>query len=138
MIKDYTRFERNGLTVEVNYDEQSKPCKSIKFSIGSETAVIPNADLYAMMMIFGTPEQQEVLIPTMETKVRMVTSRLSIKAKKDIKKGQTIRVNHTYPVAADTYEKIKLEGGSGNSKLDKDIFKVSSVAPSDSDGEVVS
>lgn len=124
MIDTYTKFEKDGLTVEVNWDEVSKPCKLIKFTIGDETAIIPNGDFYAMMMIFGSPEQQEVLIPVKETKVRSVTSLLKIRAKKDIKKGEIIAVPHTYFVSSSVAERIKLEGGSGNTKLDRDILKV--------------
>jgi len=123
MIEDFTEFSKNGLTVQVNWDEQSKPCKFIKFKIGDNEAVIPNGDFYTMMMVFGTPEQQEELIPVKETKLRQITTLLKIRAKKDIKKGEIIAVPHSYYVSAHTVEKIKFEGGSDYQKLNRDIFK---------------
>ncbi len=123
MVDTYTKFEKNGVEVEVNWNDEVKPCKFIKFKIGNEEAIIPNGDFYAMMMVFGSPEQQEILIPVKETTVKPVTSLLKIRAKKDIKKGEMITVAHTYFVSKMVAEKIKLEGGSGYDKLDRDILQ---------------
>jgi hypothetical protein len=138
MVDTFTQFEKNGLTVEVNWNDEVKPCKFIKFKIGEHEAIIPNGDFYGMMMIFGTPEQQEALIPVKESKIRMVTSLLKIRAKKDLKRGEIIVVPHTYPVSAATYERIKFEGGSGNQKLDRDILKTGAQKkPKDSYRDIV-
>ena len=126
MLDEYACFDKGGLVVEVNWNEFVKPCKKIRFKIGDKEAIIDNGDFYGMMMFFGTSEQQEQLIPIKETKVRMVTTLLKVRAKKDIMKGEMIVFPHTYPVASSIYEKIKLEG-SGIEKLDKDILKIGAI-----------
>ena len=62
MLDEYARFEKEGLVVDVNWNEAVKPCKYIRFKMNGDSkggqAIIPNIDFYGMMMFFGTPKQE--------------------------------------------------------------------------------
>ncbi len=108
MLEGYACFDEQGLKVEVNYNAYVSPCKIIKFTIGGKSVVIDRAYLYQMMMIFGDTDQQEQLIPVTETTVKPVKRLLKVKAKQDIKKGETISVVHTVYIPMLKKERIRL------------------------------
>lgn len=118
MIEDYAKFKSGNLVVEVNWNSSVSPCEKIKFIIDGKVAIIDRSELYQMMMIFGDPEQQEQLIPVTETTVKPVKRLLKVKAKEDIKKGDTIAVVHTVYVPVMKSEKIRLTPQE-NMELDK-------------------
>ena len=108
MIDEYAQFKHGELSIEVNYNEAVKPCEMIKFTIGEKSVVVDRAYLYQMLILFGDTDQQEQLIPITETLVKPVKRLLKVRAKKDIKKGDTISVVHTIYVPMAKTEKIRL------------------------------
>lgn len=112
MIHDYTEMHVGPLKVEVNWNEKVTPCKVIRVTMADErggdprVAHIEREDLYAMLMLFGDEEQQEALIPVQQAEVRAITRMLRIRAKKAIKKGETINFPYTYYVPSGIYERL--------------------------------
>ena len=107
MISEYTAFSLGKMKVEVNFNEASQPCKVIKFTMDGKEELVDRADFYAMMMMFADPQQMVDLIPVKETVVRAVTRLLKVRAKKDIKKGETIAVPYTHYIPQGEYERVK-------------------------------
>lgn len=108
MIHDYTKFEHEGLTVEVNWNSHVTPCKFIKFNIEGKEVIINREDFYAMMVLFADDKQMDDLIPVISTQVRAIRRMLSVRTKKDFKKGEVMTFPFTYYVPAATYEKLLL------------------------------
>ena len=108
MISEYACFENNGLKIEANWNESVKPSEKFKFTIGGKSVIIDRAHLYQTLMLFGDDDQQESLIPVIETKIKEVTRLLKVKARRDIKRGEVIAVPYTTFVPLGTYEKLRL------------------------------
>jgi len=117
MIKDYTKFEQDGIKIEVNWNKKVTPCKEIKVTMGDKVGIIPRQDFYAMMFIFGDSEQQAQLVPASELVVHEVRCKLSVIAKKNIKKGETINLTHKYMTAIPPPGRIKIDSVNKKEKV---------------------
>lgn len=106
MIKAYSCFQLNGVKIETNYSEESKPCKEFKITIGDQVGLVSHKDMYSLLMLFGEDEEQVELIPHKESKVKSITRLLTIRAKKDIKEGEAIQFPYKYMVPEEEYEKL--------------------------------
>ena len=104
---------KNDLVLEVNYfksirsekedtearnadkpdDEKGEYDEVIRASIGDKTAYIRVSDLYSFLLVAGTATQQTSLIPVTSTEMMIYEQMHIIEAKKDIKKGETIRAH---------------------------------------------
>lgn len=132
MISDYTKLQAApNMTIEANWNSTVTPGKAFKVTIDGKEAIMERDDLYSLMMIFGDEEQQTDLIPVTKSQVRAITRLLTIKAQKDIRKGEPIKFYYEYFVPEGIYESLLLTDpkhySSSNltmKKLEKDINKV--------------
>ena len=108
MLSDYAKFSQNGLTIEANFNENVKPCEVFRFTIDGKSVYIDRAYIYQTLLLFGDEDQKEQLIPVTETTVKPIKRLLKVRAKEDVKKGDTIAVMHTVYVPVSKEEKIRL------------------------------
>jgi|SRR5581483_3407329 len=103
MIKSYQKLrapdenKTNDVMLEVNWsakDDKSNECKLIRVTLGDKSAVIKKEHLLSMIFAMGTEEEQRKLIPQSITTSRWYESIISVTAKNDIKKGESI----TFPI----------------------------------------
>ena len=103
MIKNYEKLripdesKLNDMLIEVNwspYDKSSMDCRLIRVTLGGQTAVIRKDHFMGFLFTIGTQEEQRKMIPTTERRSRWYETVISVKAKKDIRKGEDI----TFPL----------------------------------------
>jgi len=89
---------KNNFWIEANWkpdDTKTNEGKILKFTFpDNQIAYIKREELHQILFAIGTPEQQQKLIPQTLTKVRWYETVLSVKAKNDIRKGESI----TFPI----------------------------------------
>jgi len=112
MLSEYSELSRGNLKIRANWNEAVKPAKSFEFTIDGKVAYLDRDDLYSLLMLFGNEEQQELLTPVAETRVKEITRLLKVKAKKDMKKGETLVFPYTYYIPIGTYEKLQIAKGA--------------------------
>jgi len=105
-MKDKFKIEENGLTIEANYDEDSKGCKLFRFTIDKKRCIINREFIYQLLVLMGTDEDIEKLTETNYEQITSTRRKLSLRAKKDIKEGEMIEVMIDFPVPTSTLEKI--------------------------------
>lgn len=103
MISYYEKFrlidegKEKDFFAEVNWnkkDKASKDCKLIKFTFpNGETAVIKKELLNAMLFAMARADEQRQMIPVKIQPVHWKTVQVSLKATKDIRKGEDIIMN---------------------------------------------
>lgn len=104
MIKSHEKFrildenKLNNFTAEVNWnekDEKTNNCKMLRiiFPDGKE-CIMKKEQFTALLFAIGNEEEQRKMIPQKITRVRWYETVLSIKATKDIRKGESI----TFPI----------------------------------------
>lgn len=88
--------KKNDLFVEVNWSDDAKinECKMVKFNMDGKEALVDVRELNSMLFAIGSPEVQRNLIPQTIKRSRHYETVISVKAKKDIKKGEEI----TFPI----------------------------------------
>lgn len=102
MLETHEKFrlsdipKKNDLFAEVNWSKNKNidGCKVVKFTLGEKEAVIDVRELNSMMFAIGNPEAQQKMIPQIIRKSRWYETVISVKAKKDIHKGEEI----TFPL----------------------------------------
>ena len=104
MLKTHEKFrfvdenKDNEFYAEVNWnpkDKDSNECKLIKFTFpDGKISVIRRDVLNSVLFAIGTEEDQRKMIPQKLTEVRWYESVLSVRAKKDIQKGELV----TFPI----------------------------------------
>ncbi len=103
MLNHYEKFrmqdegKNNEFYVEVNWDKNPKTndCKVLKFTFPDGTeSFVKREYLNALLFAIGSQEEQRKLIPQTITRVKWYETVVSVKAKKDIPKGDLI----TFPI----------------------------------------
>ena len=112
MLSDYCELQRGNLKIRANWNEAVTPAEKFEFTIDGKVAYLDRDDLYSLLMLFGNEEQQELLTPVAETRVKEITRLLKVKAKKDMKKGETLVFPYTYYIPIGTYEKLQIAKGA--------------------------
>ena len=124
MIRDYQKAcivdekGKNDLIVEVNWnpnDPKTNECKILKLTYpDGKTAFVKRDLLNSFLFAIGTESQQRELIPQTIHKVKWYETILSVKATKNIKKGEqvTFPIKITLPVTEEEYIGKKKFGGS--------------------------
>ena len=99
MIREHRRFSiqdtsgrGNDIEMEVNWNKQVAGNKFIKFQLAGKEAIISYNHLWTLLFMTANEKQQEDMLPTKTERVRIYNTLVDIKAKKDIKKGDTIRI----------------------------------------------
>ena len=104
MISEKAKFEFNGVKIEANYTEKSKPCKTMRITIGKEVGYISREDLFALMVLFADDKQIADCVRIKPFKI--IKKMIKVKAKQDFKKGDDIIFPINYevtPEVADAY-----------------------------------
>lgn len=83
---------KNNVTAEINWNEEVTPCKSVRFKLGDKVAYIDRKELNTFLFAIGTPSEQRKMVPQKTRRNRHYETVLSIKATKNILKGEHIRV----------------------------------------------
>ncbi len=96
-----------NLEFEVNFSKEERFKECVRVTMGSEEAIMPLSDIYAFVMIAGTPEQQDNLMPVKQTLVNKIVKRHVVAAKKDIKKGELINFRCETNVPVEVVEGLK-------------------------------
>lgn len=104
MLEDFNKFllkdqsGKNDLTVEVNWnpkDELTNECKIVKIKLpNGKESFVSKDDLNAMLFIIGTRAERTKMLPITINKSKWYETVLSLKATKDIAKGEQI----TFPI----------------------------------------
>src|SRR3990167_11490268 len=109
MIESHEIINIEGMTVEANWNEAVQGCSHIKFIIDGKECIIPRAELYSLLFLFGDEEQQEQLIPVKSSEVSMMLRWVKRRAKKDIKKGEILQTMIDFPVEQRVREKFQID-----------------------------
>jgi len=110
MLSDHHIISVGSLKIEVNWDDTVKPAQAFRFTLGDVTEIVERQDVYALLFLFGTDEQQELLTPVTKEVFKEVTRHLRIKASKDIKVGDEIVVPYKFKLPLAAHEAM-LHGG---------------------------
>ena len=104
MIKHYEKFripDQNKLHdwfMEVNWNEKDKKtneCKIIRVTFpNGKQAFIKKEHFLSVLFTFGDQEQQMKMVPQKLSRTRWYETVVSVKAKRDIKKGEDL----TFPI----------------------------------------
>lgn len=103
MIKNYEKLripdesKINDVLAEVNWnphDKSIEDCKKIRFTVGGKTAIVKKEHLTGFLFAIGNEEEQRKMIPVVQRRSRWYETVISVKAKKDIHKGEDI----TFPL----------------------------------------
>lgn len=98
---------KRDLDFEVNFTKNPDFKECVKVTMGKEEAIIPLEDIYGFIMIAGTPEQQDNLLPIKTTTVKKIIKRHVVAAKKDIRKGELINFRCETNVPIEIVEGLK-------------------------------
>ena len=105
MLKDYAKAKimdlygkETGIELEVNWnpkDEKTNDCKVLRLKTpeGKEFFV-KKEEFLVFLFTIGNPEEQAKMVPQKLTKSKWYETILSVKATKDIRKGENI----TFPI----------------------------------------
>lgn len=84
--------------IEVNWEPKNpkiNDCKLLRFIFpNGEVALVKKEHLNAILFVLGTADEQKRLIPRVERRSRWYETVVSVKAKKDIRRGEEI----TFPI----------------------------------------
>lgn len=104
MIKSHEKMripdenKERDLVLEVNWnpkDKKSNDCKLIRVTYpDGSISVIRKEHLNAVLFAIGNEEEQRKMIPQVTTRSRWYETVVSVKAKSDIRKGESI----TFPI----------------------------------------
>ena len=130
MIQDYQKMQLpdeskggKNLIMEVNWspdDPKTGQCKMIRLTYpNGDTAIVKREHLNQVLFAIGRPEDQRKLIPRKIEAVHWRPVRLSIKAEKDIRKGEQIILKQITISVPCTYVREII----GEEKWDKEVAK---------------
>lgn len=84
----------NEVSFEINWNSLVRSKGYVKMTIGKHSAVVSREQLWAIMFMFGSAEEQEKLISPFvkQTRVTKYTRLLGVTTSRDIRKGELINV----------------------------------------------
>jgi len=90
------KTNQDDLFAEVNWNDDPaiKDCQVVKFTLGDKQAVVDKKYLNSMLFAIGTADEQIKMIPQTIRRSKWYETIISVKAKKDIHKGENI----TFPL----------------------------------------
>jgi len=98
---------KNDIKVEVNFSNKENLRDCIKLTMGDKTAIIPISELHTLVWSVASEQQRDDLTPVKQTLVRKIVKKHMVEAKKNIKKGEMIRVRCETNVPVEIYEGLK-------------------------------
>lgn len=86
-----------SLDIEVNWSNNKsvRGCKHLKVTIRDEKVILSRDQLWMLIFMFSEEDQQEKMLPIVETVVRHHETIVDLVAKNDIKKGEKYAVHMT-------------------------------------------
>lgn len=121
MISDYAKFEKDGLSVEVNWNDAVKPCKQIKLTIGDMQKILSREDFFGMVLLFGTDDQASMVTTVKRWELTPINRLKRIILKNDMKAGEMVQMPITYFIPKELADDVDKGGTSGIALLDKQI-----------------
>lgn len=106
VFEDYST-EKHSIEMEVNWDKTLT--EYIKLLFDGKEAYIKRSDLFAMMFVLATPEQQEDMIPVTRKEMKPYERQHRVKVTKDLKEGDELVVNCIVHVPSIIDESIRAE-----------------------------
>ena len=110
MISHPFKFERHGLKVEFNYQDDVIPCKMVRISLNKKTIELSREEFSTLMAIFADDQQMEDILQTKRTDFVSIERMLKLKVTKDTKQGEYLVFPYTYWIPRSDYEKLKTDG----------------------------
>lgn len=113
MLSEYNKARlydlkgKRNIDFEVNFSDNPDFKECVRVNMGSEEAIIPLQEIYGFIMIAGTPEQQDNLMPIKQTTVKKIIKRHVVQLKKDLKKGEFMNVRCETNVPVEIVEGLK-------------------------------
>lgn len=83
---------KRNIDAEVNFSDNPDFKDCLMITMGTEKAIIPISEMFALVWAVANQEQQADLVPVTQTEVVKYTKFHTVKAKTDIKKDQLIKV----------------------------------------------
>ena len=96
----------NDLSLEINFSGDPENSKCAKIRLAGNEAVISLDELHAFVFAVATEDQQADLIPVRQVEVQKVMKWHLVEAKKDIRKGEKIKVRCETNVPVEIYNGI--------------------------------
>ena len=81
---------KNDMMVEMNVTQATKDC--VKITIDGKSSFIKIEDLYGMIFVICSEEQQLNMMPVRQTTIRKLVRWHTVEVKKDMKRGERIVV----------------------------------------------
>ena len=106
MIDTPYKIEEKGLTIEANWRDKVIPCKEFKFTIDGKVAVVDYDFLYQLLVIFSQEKDMDKLVRKTEEEIVSTRRQLTIKATKDVKKGEMLTMSVDFPVPKSILDRI--------------------------------
>ena len=107
MLLDHVKLKIGEMELEANWCDEVKPAKRFRLKKkGKLITELERDELYTLLFIFATDEQQDDLVQVTKTRMKEITRMLRIKVKEDMKQGDIISVPFTYPVTEDLYDTL--------------------------------
>lgn len=97
----------HDLAIEINQNQSAKDLRVLRVTMGETTAYVKYEDLYALLFVMGTPDEQMDLMPVRQTTINKMVKQHKVIAKKDIKKGEFIIVNCSTDVPTTIVEGLR-------------------------------
>jgi len=95
----------NDLSMEVNWNTESGD--TVRLTIGDKLAVIKYEDLFSFVFLNGSVEQKADMLPTTQTVVTKFKKIHIVEAKKNITKGEKIKVRCEIDVPTTVVQALK-------------------------------
>lgn len=113
MLTEYAQYKRRSadgnddLLIEVNWNKQVTPCKKVKFTIAGVSVIIPYDDYFQSIFAFADKEKQSDLIPVTTEEIKVINRVISLRCKKDMKKGEFLTKVIPMTVTGTAYELLR-------------------------------
>ena len=125
MLSEHEKFymqdkgKKNHFFIEVNYEGNAQ-CKTLKFTFpNGDVAFIDKKHLVELVFAIGKPSEQREIVPQTITRTKWYETVLSVKATKDIRKGENI----TFPIKISIPDQTEEIVGSLKDRLKTKSFK---------------
>jgi hypothetical protein len=117
---------RHDVSAEVSWDERSEISRAIKLKVGENVVVIPFEEVYSLVYLMANPQESEDMLPVRKTFVKKIVKMHVATAKKNIKKGEEIRLRCETDVPVEVVEGLKKDvmGGKLNGHHRHDSFSI--------------
>lgn len=97
---------QNDLKLEINFSDNEDLTRCVRIKMGDKQAIVSMDELHAFVFAVATDEQKADLVPVRQVKVEKIMKWHLVEAKKDIRKGEKIKVRCETNVPVEIYNGI--------------------------------